>query len=287
VPAGAYRLDLTSVALQRTSVNAVDRIDRGCYERAFDDASGVWSAVVEQPNGEELHVRTRGSAPSGARARIVWMLGTEIDIGPWEARTRAFPWLHRLAIRLQGLRPPRYPSIWEAACNAIVFQQISLLAAGAIMQRLVLRYSPGVRHGETVLYPFPSAASIASASEDDLRALGLSRQKAAYVRAVARVADAGTLDAAQLRALPLEEAVATLRALPGIGAWSAAVVLLRGCGRLDVFPPVDSGARATIRALSAGIDTDADAVAQTLGDLRGMLYFHLLLGRLEAARVSI
>jgi DNA-3-methyladenine glycosylase II len=86
--------------------------------------------------------------------------------------------------------------------------------------------------------------------------------------------------------MPREDALEALRELPGIGGWSAAVVLLRGCGRLDVFPRGDSGARAAIRALSQGADADPDTVAERLGNLRGMLYFHLLLGRLEATRVT-
>jgi DNA-3-methyladenine glycosylase II len=214
------------------------------------------------------------------------MLGTAIDLTDWERHAAAVPWLAQLSRRLRGIRPPRYPTVWEALCNAIVFQQISLVAAAAIMQRLVLRYANGIRHAALTLYPFPQAATIASASDEDLRSLGLSRQKSSYLRAVARRCASAPPDVARLRELPIEEAVATLRELPGIGAWSAAVVLLRGCGRLDVFPGGDSGARATIRALSGGTDADPDAVARRLGEQRGMLYFHLLLGRLESARVT-
>jgi DNA-3-methyladenine glycosylase II len=267
-------------------VNAVDRIDDGRYLRGFDDASGVWTAVVEQPSELALRVRTTGSAPENALERLAMMLGTNVDVGDWERRTRKFPWLHRLTMRLRGVRPPRYPSIWEALCNAIVFQQISLVAAASIMQRLVVRYSAGIQRGTMTLYPFPPATAFAEAAEDELRSLGLSRQKAAYLRAIAQTCDSAELEVGTLRALPLEEAFAALCELPGIGGWSAAVVLLRGCGRLDVFPRGDSGARAAVRALSGGVDTDPDAVAHELGDLRGMLYFHLLLGRLEATRVT-
>jgi DNA-3-methyladenine glycosylase II len=270
--------------LQRTSVNAVDRIDGAQYLRGFEDASGIWTAVVEQPSEFVLRVRTSGPAPGDALERLATMLGTNVDVGDWEWRTRKFPWLHRLALRLRGMRPPRYPSVWEALCNAIVFQQISLVAAASIMQRLVVRFSAGIHRDAMTLYPFPPAAAFASASEDELRSLGLSRQKAAYLRAIAQTCDSAGLEVVALRALPIDEALAALCKLPGIGGWSAAVVLLRGCGRLDVFPRGDSGARAAVRALSGGGDADPDAVARELGDLGGMLYFHLLLGRLEATR---
>jgi DNA-3-methyladenine glycosylase II len=267
-------------------VNAVDRIDDGRYLRGFDDAFGVWTAALEQPGEFVLRVRTSGAAPENALERLATMLGTTVDLADWERRTCKFPWLHRLAMRLRGVRPPRYPSIWGALCNAIVFQQISLVAAASIMQRLVVRFSTEIHRDATMLYPFPPAAAFASAAEDELRSLGLSRQKAAYLRAIARTCDSMGLEVAALRSMPLEEALAALRKLPGIGGWSAAVVLLRGCGRLDVFPRGDSGARAAVRSLSGGVDTDPDAVAHELGDLRGMLYFHLLLGRLAATRVT-
>jgi DNA-3-methyladenine glycosylase II len=266
-------------------VNAVDRIDeRGRYLRAFDDASGAWSVTVDQPDAGAVRVRTRGVTPADAAERIAGMLGTGVAVEPWESRTRRFPWLHRLARNLRGLRPPRYPSLWEALCNAVVFQQISLVAASAIMERLVLRFSSAVRAGDATLYPFPAAASIAGAGEEELRGLGLSRQKTSYVRAIAR--EQGAFDVAALRAAPLDVAVAALRALPGVGVWSANVALLRGCGRLDAFPPGDSGVRAAVRALSGNPDVDLAALLDGLGDRRGLLYFHLLLGRLQAARVT-
>ncbi|HEY1680937.1 MAG TPA: hypothetical protein VGF98_04825 [Candidatus Tumulicola sp.] len=240
--------------------------------------------TVDQPDTGAVRVRMRGATPADAPERIAVMLGTGVVVAPWESRTRRFPWLYRLARRLRGLRPPRYPSLWEALCNAVVFQQISLVAAAAIMERLVLRFSSPVRAGDTKLYPFPAAASIAGAGEEELRGLGLSRQKAAYVRAIAR--EHGAFDVAALRAAPLDAAVVALRALPGIGVWSANVALLRGCGRLDAFPPGDSGVRAAVHALSGDSGVDLSELLHELGDRRGLLYFHLLLGRLQAARVT-
>ena len=57
--------------------------------------------------------------------------------------------------------------------------------------------------------------------------------------------------------------------------------MLRGFGRLDVFPMRDSGVARTVRALSGDDGIDLDAVLETLGPARGMLYYHLLLGRMH------
>ena len=63
--------------------------------------------------------------------------------------------------------------------------------------------------------------------------------------------------------------------------WSAAVVLLRGFGRLDVFPPTDSGASLSMKVLSSNPRIDDSKVLESLDGVRGVLYFHLLLGRLH------
>ncbi|MBV9737801.1 MAG: hypothetical protein JO177_06475, partial [Candidatus Eremiobacteraeota bacterium] len=67
------------------------------------------------------------------------------------------------------------------------------------------------------------------------------------------------------------------------GPWSAAVILLRGLGRLDVFPLNDSGVAASLKLLSGRTTVNLDRLLLQLGDQRGMLYFHLLLGRLAHA----
>jgi 3-methyladenine DNA glycosylase/8-oxoguanine DNA glycosylase len=74
-----------------------------------------------------------------------------------------------------------------------------------------------------------------------------------------------------------------LRRIKGIGPWTAAVILLRGLGRLDVFPANDSGVAASISLVAGSARPDLEAVLNALGSQRGMLYFHLLLARLEAS----
>ena len=72
-----------------------------------------------------------------------------------------------------------------------------------------------------------------------------------------------------------------LRRIKGIGPWTA-VILLRGLGRLDVFPANDSSVASNIALAAGSAPLDVQSVLDALGPQRGMLYFHLLLGRLEA-----
>ena len=116
----------------------------------------------------------------------------------------------------------RGPDGYAALLDAIVGQQVSTASARAIWGRL-----------EAAGLTDP--AKVAETSEEDLRAQGLSRQKARYARALA---DA-RLDYDALRTAPTAEVIATLTAVPGIGHWTAEIYAMFALGRADVFAPGD------------------------------------------------
>jgi DNA-3-methyladenine glycosylase II len=208
------------------------------------------------------------------------MLGVEVDLTPFYRSASKVEWLHPLVSRMRGVRPPRYPTVWEACVNAIVFQQLSLLAASSIMGRVTIVLSEPVEHRGVRLYPFPSPEQILSAPDKLLRGAGLSAGKLATLRRVADAVGAGALDESLLEKLPSPDAAALLRSIKGIGPWTAAVILLRGLGRLDVFPVNDTSVARNLTLVGGPALLDVQAL-DTLGPERGMLYYHLLLGRLE------
>jgi len=112
------------------------------------------------------------------------------------------------------LRPDGFAQL----LSAIVSQQVSVASANAIWARLL---DAGM----------DDPARVAVASDDDLKALGLSRQKVRYAKALA---DAG-IDYPALRGLPSDEVIKTLVAVPGIGPWTAEVYAMFSLGRADVF----------------------------------------------------
>ncbi len=105
---------------------------------------------------------------------------------------------------------------------AIVSQQVSVASARAIRTRM---------EGAGAI----TEAAVLALSDDDLRALGLSRQKARYARALA----AAGIDYAALRDVALPDIIATLTAVPGIGIWTAEIYAMFSLGRADVFAPGD------------------------------------------------
>ena len=276
-----FRLDFTVDALRRLASNAVDLLDGdGTYYRAVRDDRGASLLAVRANAAGSIEVRASGRDAERWLPTVRRLLGTEVDLRRWSARSGRTDWLKRLVKRLRGVKPPRYPTLWEACAHAVVFQQISIHAGAAIMRRLVESLAEEVVVGDVRGRVFPEPQRWLDADDAVLRAAGLSRNKRAHVRSVAAAVASGTVREAQLEAMTTVQAGQALTAIGGIGPWSAAVVLLRGLGRLDVFPMRDSGVARSV-ALLGGDGDGLDTVLEALGPVRGMLYFHLLLGRLH------
>ena len=111
--------------------------------------------------------------------------------------------------------------------RTIVGQQVSVAAARAMWAKLEAAFgSP------------PDLERLLKASDEQLRAAGMSRQKSGYIRSLAQLVTSGELDLAHLPEDD-EEAIALLTRIKGIGRWSAEIYLLFAEGRPDVFPAGD------------------------------------------------
>jgi DNA-3-methyladenine glycosylase II len=142
------------------------------------------------------------------------------------------------AVARIGLPPvrgvePGFPGL----LRIVMGQQISVAAARAIRTRL-----------ERAVNPMTAEGFLAQ-PEVTLRAIGLSRQKAAYGRGIARAAAVGAIDFDALGRMDDEAAIAALVALPGIGRWTAEIYLLFALGRADVWPAGDLAMRAGLQRL--------------------------------------
>ncbi len=137
------------------------------------------------------------------------------------------------ALHLTGPLPlRRRPDGFAQLLSAIVSQQVSVASANAIWGRMKDAGLTGPR-------------KIQWASDDDLRAVGLSRQKIRYARALA---DA-RIDYKELRVIPNQEIMAVLTEVPGIGTWTAEIYAMFSLGRADVFAPGDLALQEAARIL--------------------------------------
>ena len=154
------------------------------------------------------------------------------------------------ALSLTGPLPlRRRPDGFAALLSAIVGQQVSVAAARAIWQRIE---AAGMTAPEAIL----------AAPEGDLRALGLSRQKVRYARALA----AAGIDFAALRAVPTPQVVETLVIVPGVGRWTAEIYAMFSLGRADVFAPGDLALQEAARLLFALPDRPREAALRRMAE---------------------
>ncbi len=252
-PRPPFRLDLTVWALRRQPHNRIDQWDGKTYTRVFvtDDGPLLIEATQAGPaGGPRLAVSISGDAiispertKRDVRVLLGKVLGTLEDVQEFYRIARKNAALNALAKEFAGLKPPRFPSVFEAVINAFACQQLSLNVGITLLNRLSETYGPSIPVSGSEVHAFPRPEDLAEAKPETLRALGFSRNKGqAIVHLVRSVLD-NRLDLENLGKKRDGAAVEALQEITGVGRWTAEYVLLRGLRRLAVFPGDDVGAR--------------------------------------------
>ncbi len=298
-PVPPFRLDLTAWVLRRRPNYEVDRWDGTTYRRLLVLNGKAIKTAVRQtasPHSPRLQI-TLGSShlssddQAAARKMLERMFGLRNTLDAFYQLAAQDSKLGPLVQRFLGLKPPRYPTVFEALVNGIACQQITLTLGLAILNRLAEAYGPAASEGGNIVHAFPRPKDLASLEPEDLRRLGFSYQKGRALIELARAVTEGSLDLEGLASLDNEAAANRLREQRGVGRWTAEYVLLRGLGRLDVFPGDDVGARNNLRRwLKTRKTLDYAGIHRVMSKwspYAGLVYFHLLLSRLaEAGHVA-
>jgi len=289
IPRPPFRLDLTVWALRRRAQNRIDGWDGRTYRRVLVvDGAPVELAVtqVASASAPRLNVLLTGtqvtsSTETAARSTLAKLLGLDVDLSDFYVRSSRDRALGELVERYRGVKPPRFPTIFECLVNAVACQQLSLEAGLTLLSRLAVR--AGAQAG--AIHAFPDPTDVLALRRSALRTVGFSERKSDTILGLADAAAAGELDLGALEPLNDAAVIEALVQRPGIGRWSADYVLLRGLGRLHVFPRGDSGALNGVRSFLTAQGSNDDpraAIAQWAPDA-GLVYFHLLLRGREAA----
>jgi 3-methyladenine DNA glycosylase/8-oxoguanine DNA glycosylase len=202
---------------------------------------GEWTpvgAVLRQRSPGEVTVEVHGPAEhaDAVVAQVRRMCSLDVDGTAFPDVGDRDPVVSLLRDLHPGLRPVLFASPYEAACWAVLSHRIWMTQAVRLRRRLTERHGTEVDVGGSKLASFPPPAVLAK-----LEYLpGLPGPKMPRLRAIGEAAAAGMLDAAALRAMPAEEALKQLQLLPGIGRFSAELILIRGAGHPDVFPRGES-----------------------------------------------
>jgi 3-methyladenine DNA glycosylase/8-oxoguanine DNA glycosylase len=213
--------------------------------RAWGPPSAPWVVGVEA-RGTRWKVEAWGASAAAARRAARELFSLDHALGEFYRLVRAEPVLRGTDRRFRGLRLPRDASVYEALLHAIVGQQLSVRAANTIQRRLFDLAGSYLDAGGVPVPCVPAPERLAALPPDQLRAVGMSRTKAAALRSLAAWASSDPPSAAELAAMPLPAAVEALDRLPGVGRWTAENALLRGAGRTDVFVAGDLGVRVAL-----------------------------------------
>jgi DNA-3-methyladenine glycosylase II len=290
-PGAPFRLDLTVWALRRRPRNALDLWDGTRYSRTIAIGGTPARIVVSQtgpaddPKLEVLCVSRRRAVEAATISDLVArLLGVNVSLVEFYQLAATDARITVLLKRFMGFRPPRFPTVFEAAVNAVCCQQLSLEVGLELMNRLVAAAGMKYTDGASTSFAFPEPGDIARLSEDRLHRLGFSGQKAVSLLSLAWTLAKNEGHLENLAEMDNESARTRLLEIKGIGRWSAEYILLRGLGRLDVFPADDIAAQRNLRRwLKIGARTRHDPYELIQRALRrwrpyqGIVYFHLLL----------
>ena len=225
--------------LQQRGIAGVEQIDQSTHTVArtlrLDDDTRGWIACRFEPEQHRVQVRVADSlAPQLPRviARVRAWLDLDADPAAIHAVLGAdFP-------ALAGLRVPGTLDGFELAVRAVVGQQVTVAAARTLTTRLVERFgTPLATPIDGLTRLFPSPAALAAASGDELGQLGLVRQRQAAIHALAQAVSSGQIS--MHAGAHVAATMDALKALPGIGAWTADYIALRALRWPDAFPAGD------------------------------------------------
>jgi DNA-3-methyladenine glycosylase II len=196
----------------------------GVRVRQDDDGAVTAEIVSPAEPGPDLVAEVR--------PQVERILSLDVDGSGFPAVGERDPVVGEVQAKYPGLRPVGFWSPYEAAAWTIIGHRIRITQAAAVKARMAEQLGEPVSFGGRVVHAFPAPQRLAELDTFP----GLAGRKPEWLRSVARAALDGQLDAARLRAMPHEEAMADLKQLPGIGDFSAGLTLLRGAGSPDAVP---------------------------------------------------
>lgn len=225
----------------------MERIEGVRYLRSVRQHATGRHLLLDLSYDDEAHAliaRTRPALSAAeVRALVERSFDLTTDLAPFRALAKRDALLKPLLKARPFLRLPQLLDPFEGLIRAILGQQVSVVGASTMTDRLVRAFGVPLApvEAQPPLFGFPSPDRLADAGADTLRTIGLTNAKAATLHGVSHAVATRAIDLDGLRGAPTEEAEATLVALPGIGPWTAHYVRMRALGDRDAFPAADLG----------------------------------------------
>ena len=261
-------------------------IGDGSITLAFPVEGTEQSAAIELWQDGDGVVRGRSDADGELLRRAIVQaarsLSLDHDGSGWPAVGERDAVVGRAQREHAFLRPVCFYSAYEAATSFVIGQRIARRQSAVIKRQLAeeLGDRPSIAGVEVPAFPRPSRLL-------ELKgARGLNDEKVRRLHGVAQAALDGRLDTEHLRAIPPEEALASLRELHGVGPFTADAVLYRGCGVADGLPASDDLGRTVVRDLYGLPDAGAADVERIAEAWRPFRMWAVVLLRMAWTRAQ-
>jgi DNA-3-methyladenine glycosylase II len=190
------------------------------------------AVVLRQPDSATITGEVYGAGGDGAQRawqQALAVLSLDVDGTEFPEVGVRDPVIGRLQRDHACLRPALFHSPYEAACNFVIGQRISIAQARAVRARMAAESGDTVSADGAQLSAFPPPQALLR-----LRAIrGMPDEKLQRLHGIAEAAIDGVLDRARLRSMPTEDALAELATLRGVGPFSSQGILFRGAGVVD------------------------------------------------------
>lgn len=259
--------------LSARAIPGVESVAGGRYRRTVRVLAGGkphagWIEVhpaAKRPALEVVLSASLSRAIPTVLARVKALMDLACDPGPVAEALGA------LATDHPGLRVPGAFDGFELAVRAILGQQVSVAAASTLAGRLAAQFGDALETPHTGLTAlFPTAGRVAGLEVGEVAKLGLPAARARTILVLAQAMAEGGLD---LRpGADLEPTLDALRALPGVGEWTAQYIAMRALGWPDAFPHSDLG---VLKALGTRDPRRALAAAEAWRPWRAYAVLHL------------
>jgi DNA-3-methyladenine glycosylase II len=291
-PVPPFRLDLSVWALRRRQRNLIDTWDKQTYARVFiidHQSIKVNLKQISNDNNPQILVSTHVPISAEIQNKLSQLLKSifslDLDMTEFYKFSNKDVHLKPLVNKFKGMKPPRFPSLFETLCNAVACQQLSLDAGISLLNNFSQQFGKAVTDQQNTLHAFPEPQVIKNQSPSDLKKLGFSLRKSETIILLAQkfAEPQEFLPDPQLHTD--QEIISTLSTLKGIGRWSSEYALLRGLGRIHLFPQDDIGAQNNFQQflhLQGKVDHHTmQKIIKNWYPYSGLIYFHLLLKNLD------
>ncbi len=285
-----FRFDLTAMIMRRRTNNKISRWDGQRYQRVLIIGGTPVRITVSQggtPNKPRLVTTLESnvdlSLEQQVEAQLITqkMFGVSVDVQAFSEQVAQDPVMWNMAGHFLGVKPTRFPTVFEALVTAITCQRTSLDAGIELLNHITETYGLAFNDGDDVMHGFPRSEDLVNVTEIDLGKLGFGTRKARAILTLSAGIENGTIKLEQLELMSNSDAFAYLRKQPGVSRWAAEYTMIRGLGMLDVFPADDPLATGYLRQMlkltRKPAYEDVKLLARAWHPYEGFVYLHLLL----------